>query len=66
MLFGLAVMNYLAIFCFFAAVSRGHVGVYGVGATVLSERGRETKRCLMMHVCDRSSSAVSLISQWPD
>lgn len=63
MLFGFSVMNYLAIFCFFPAVS--YVGVYGIGATVLSERGRETKRCLMMHVRDRSST-VSLISQWPD
>lgn len=63
MLFGFSVMNYLAIFCFFPAVSHGHVGVYGTGATVLSERGRETKRCLMMHVRDRSST---VISQWPD
>lgn len=64
MLFGFSAMNYLAIFCFFPAVSYGHVGVHGIGATVLSERGRETKRCLMMHVRDRNSSTV--ISQWPD
>lgn len=58
-------MNYLAIFCFFPAVSHGHIGVYVIEGTVLSERGRETKKYLMMHVRDKSST-VSLLSLWPD
>lgn len=66
MLLGFSVMNYLAIFCFLPAVCHVSFRVYVIVATVLSERGRETKRCLMMHVRDRSSFTVSLISQWPD
>jgi len=50
---GLSVVNYLAIFRFFPAVSRCCVCTCETREAVFAERGRETKRCLTMRARTR-------------